>query len=256
MDAKIEVHDTREDAAVGLARRLAADIQAKPDLRMGLSVGRTSQATYQELVRLYHGPNGFSFRGVTAFASDEYLGLPAGDPRSTRYLLNYHLFNHVDIRKEHTHVPNGAAVDIEAECKAYDLFIQAYGGIDVLVLGLGYNGHVCLNEPGSLRSSRTRVVELTTSTLATVSGGERFRNLDETPAQAVTMGMATILEARKVYLIASGIGKADIVHRVMRGRAGPAVPATLLMDHPDLTILVDHDAAARLQASDAFRRQS
>jgi len=254
MDVKIEVHDTREDAALSLARCLAADIQAKPDLVLGLSAGRTSQAAYQELVRLFHGPDGFSFRKVTAFATDEYLGLPPGDPRTTRYLMNYHLFNHIDIRKEHTHVPNGAAADIEAECKAYDLFIQAYGGIDTLVLGLGYNGHVCLNEPGSSRSSRTRVVDLTPSTLVTVSGGERFRNLDETPAQAVTMGMATILEARKVYLIASGIGKGEIVHRVVRGRAGPAVPATLLMDHPNLTVMVDQDAATRLQASDSFKR--
>jgi glucosamine-6-phosphate deaminase len=256
MAVQIEVHDTREDAATALAGRLADDLREKPDLVLGLSAGRSSQAAYQELVRLYHGENGFSFRHAVAFASDEYLGLPAGDPRSTRYLLNYHLFNHVDIAKEHTFVPNGAAVDIEAECKAYDLLIQARGGIDVLVLGLGYNGHVCLNEPGSSRSSRTRLVELSASTLATVSGGERFRNLDETPSQAVTMGMATILEARKVYLIASGIGKAEIVHRVIRGRTGPSVPATLLVDHPDLTFVVDGDAANRLQASDTFRKQS
>lgn len=251
----IEVHDTREDAALSLAQALATDLNAKPDLVMGLSAGRTSQSTYQELVRLFHAHSGFSFRRSVVFASDEYLGLPAGDPRTTRYLLNYHLFNHIDIPKEHTFVPNGAAVDVDAECKAYDLLIQARGGIDVLVLGLGYNGHVCLNEPGSSRNSRTRVVDLTPSTLATVSGGERFRNLDETPAQAVTMGMATILDARKVYLIASGIGKAEIVHRVVRGRAGPSVPATLLMDHPNLTVLVDNDAASRLQASDTFIRK-
>lgn len=250
----IEVHSTREDAAEAVAQHLAADLAAKPDLLLGLSVGRTSQATYDALVRRYHGGNGFSLRRATAFATDEYLGLQPGDPRSTRYLLNYHLFNHVDIAKENTFVPNGAAVDIEAECKAYDLVLQARGGIDVLVLGLGYNGHVCLNEPGSSRTSRTRVVELTPSTLATVSGGERFRKLDETPSRAVTMGMATILEARKVYLIASGVGKAEIVHRVVRGRAGPAVPATLLMQHPNLTVFIDDDAASRLKDSDTFRK--
>lgn len=255
MTMAIEVHESREEAAAALARTLAAAITAKPDAVLGLSAGRTSHAAYAELVRLFHGQGGFSFRRVTTFNSDEYVGLPSGDPRSTRYMMNYHLFNHVDIPHEQTFVPNGAAKDMEAECKAFDLLIQARGGIDVLVLGLGYNGHVCLNEPGSPRGSHTRVVELTPSTLAAVSGGERFRNLHETPSKAVTMGMATILEARKVYLTATGIGKAEIVHRAVRGRAGPSVPATLLMDHPDLTVIVDQDAASRLQDSETWRQQ-
>jgi glucosamine-6-phosphate deaminase len=255
MTMAIEVHDSREEAAAGLARKLATTIAEQPDLVLGLSAGRTSHAAYADLVRLFHGEGGFSFRRVTTFNSDEYVGLPPGDPRSTRYMMNYHLFNHVDIPKEQTYVPNGAAKDIEAECKAFDLLIHARGGIDVLVLGLGYNGHVCLNEPGSPKGSHTRVVELTPSTLAAVSGGERFRNLDETPSKAVTMGMATILQARKVFLIATGIGKAEIVHRAVRGRAGPSVPATLLMDHHDLTVIIDQDAATRLQGSDTWHKK-
>lgn len=255
MTMAIEVHDSREEAAVALARKLAESIAAKPNIVLGLSAGRTSHSAYAELVRLFHGEGGFSFRRTTTFSTDEYVGLPPGDPRSTRYMMNYHLFNHVDIPHEQTFVPNGTAVDIEAECKAYDLLIQARGGMDVLVLGLGYNGHVCLNEPGSAKNSHTRVVDLTPSTLAAVSGGERFRNLDETPGKAVTMGMATILGARKVYLIATGIGKAEIVHRAVRGRAGPSVPATLLMAHPDLTVIIDQDAATRLQGSDTWQRQ-
>jgi len=255
MTMSIEVHESREEAAADLARKLAKSIKSKSDLVLGLSAGRTSHAAYAELVRLFHGEGGFSFRRVTTFNSDEYVGLPPGDPRSTRYMMNYHLFNHVDIAKEQTFVPNGAAKDVEAECKAFDLLIEARGGIDVLVLGLGYNGHVCLNEPGSHKGSHTRVVELTPSTLAAVSGGERFRNLDETPSKAITMGMATILQARKVYLIATGIGKSEIVHRAVRGKAGPSVPATLLMDHPDLTVIIDQDAATRLQGSDTWHKK-
>lgn len=246
---ELEVHDSRESAGAALGAKLATAVARKPDLVLGLSAGRTSFHAYGDLVARY-ARGGLTFRRVTTFACDEYLGLPPGDPRSSRYLLNYHLFNHIDLPKEQTYVPNGAAVDVEAECRAFDLLIEARGGVDVVVLGLGYNGHVALNEPGSSRTSPTRVVDLTPATLAAVSGGERFKNLDETPSKAITLGMARILEARKVLLIATGIGKAEIVHRMMRGRSGPAVPATLLMTHPDCTVIVDQDAVSRLNDSE------
>jgi len=239
--------ESREAAGIKLAGMLAESIAANPRLKLGLAAGRTSIYAYIELVRLFHGHGGFSCRKLTTFNTDEYVGLPPEDPRSTRYIMNYHLFRQMDLPSEQTFVPRGDAVDLEAEAKAYDLLIQASGGLDLAVLGLGHNGHVGLNEPGSTPRSRTRVVDLTPSTIAAVSGGERFKNLEETPSQAITMGMATILEAKRVLLIASGVDKADIVHRMVEGRAGPSVPATLLLAHPNLTVVIDQDAASQLQ---------
>jgi glucosamine-6-phosphate deaminase len=160
--------------------------------------------------------------------------------------MNFHLFRQVDIPLEQTYVPRGDVKDLEAECKAWDLLIDARGGLDAVVLGLGHNGHVGLNEPGSSPKSRMRVATLTPSTLAALSDGSRFKNLESTPPTAITMGMATILEAREVLLIATGLGKADALHKMVEGRSGPSVPASLLLNHPKLTVFADSDAASRL----------
>ncbi len=248
---RLHICDNRDSAGEKLAGIMAAAIRDNPRLRLGLACGNTSLACYNELVRLFHQQGGFSFRHVTTFNTDEFVGLAPSDPRSTRYIMNYHLFRQVDLPAEQTLVPRGDAADIEAECKAYDWLLQARGGLDLVVLGLGHNGHVGLNEPGSSPRSRTRVVELTPSTLAAVSGGERFRNLDETPSQAISMGLASILEAKRVIITAVGLGKADIVHRFVAGRAGPSVPATLLQSHPDLQVIIDQDAGARLDPDEA-----
>jgi glucosamine-6-phosphate deaminase len=237
---------TREDAGERLADVLAFAIGKNPHLKLGLSAGRTSILAYTGLVQRFHERGGFSFRHVTAFGTDEYVGLTPNDHRSTRYLMNFHLFRQVDIPREQTFVPRGDAKDLEAECKAWDMLIEARGGLDVVVLGLGHNGHVGLNEPGSSLKSRMRVVTLTPSTLAALSDGSRFRNLESTPQTAITMGMATILEAREVLLIATGLGKADALHKMVEGRSGPSVPASLLLNHPKLTVFADRDAASRL----------
>jgi glucosamine-6-phosphate deaminase len=238
--------DTREHAGERLADTLAAGIAKNPHLKLGLSAGRTSILAYIGLVQRFHERGGFSFRNVTAFGTDEYVGLSPFDHRSTRYLMNYHLFKQVDMPGEQTFVPRGDAKDLDAECRAWDLLIEARGGLDLVVLGLGHNGHVGLNEPGSSPKSRMRLVTLTPSTLAALSDGSRFSNLESTPQTAITMGMATILEAREVLLIATGLGKADALHRMVEGRSGPSVPASLLLTHPKLTVFADSDAASRL----------
>ena len=161
--------------------------------------------------------------------------------------MNTNFFEHVDIALDNTHVPKGDSKDIEAECKAYDYAIASHGGLDLVVLGLGYNGHVGFNEPGSTVKSRTRVVQFTDSTLAALSDGDRFRSLQETPDSAITIGMSTILAARHVLLIATGIGKADAVHKMIEGKMGPSFPASLLLKHHNLTIIVDRYAADKLQ---------
>ncbi|MCS6969713.1 MAG: glucosamine-6-phosphate deaminase [Planctomycetota bacterium] len=238
---RLIVCNDREDAASRLADLLAEALIAQPAINLGLSAGTTSVLAYIQLVRRFHA-GGFSFRQATTFNTDEYIGLKPTDHRSTRYVMNANLFYLVDIPREQTFVPRGDVSDLEAECKAFDLLIAARGGLDLVVLGLGHNGHVGLNEPGSSPRSRTRVVQLTASTLAAVSSGERFRSVDEVPPQAISMGMAQILEARRVLLIATGLGKAEAVSRMLTARASPGVPASLLTGHPDCVLIADHAA--------------
>lgn len=250
---KLLVTESREAAGVLLADRLVEAITANPRLVLGLSAGQTSQLAYHELVCRWHEQGDFSFRHCIFFSTDEYVGLAPGDRRSTRTMLNHHLFSQVDVAREQTYVPRGDAADLDLECKVFDLLLQARGGLDLVVLGLGHNGHVGLNEPGSSARSRTRLVELTPSTVAAISGGERFRNLAQTPSQAISMGLSTILEARRVLIIATGIGKAEAVQRMLEGRVGPGVPASLLMDHADLTLVADREAVSMLAPSTLSR---
>jgi glucosamine-6-phosphate deaminase len=243
---KLIVCKDRDEGAEMLAVMLADALAAKPALRLGLSAGSTSLLAYSHLVRRYHKHGGFSFRKAATFNTDEYVGLPPEDHRSTRHLMNAHLFYQVDIPREQTFVPRGDTIDLDAECRAFDLLIEARGGLDLVVLGLGHNGHVGLNEPGSLPKSRTRVVDLTPSTVAAISGGERFRSLDETPSQAISMGMSQILDARRVLVLATGIGKAESVARMVTGKVGPGMPATMLIGHRDLILVVDNSAVSQL----------
>jgi len=243
---KLVVTDSREAAGEHIASLLARAIADQPRLVLGLSCGMTSMVAYRELVSQFHERGGFSFRHVVTFSTDEYVGLSPADRRSTRAMMNYHLLRQVDIPREHTYVPRGDAADLDLECRAYDLLIQARGGLGLVVLGLGHNGHVGLNEPGSSARSRTRIVDLTPSTLAAISGGERFRNLQETPSQALSMGMATILDARELLIVATGLGKAEALDRMVTGRVGPGMPASLLTGHEHLTVVADHDACSKL----------
>lgn len=243
---KLVVCQDRDEAAERLAVMLATTLAAKPSLRLGLSAGSTSLLGYSHLVRRFHKQGGFSLRKVCTFNTDEYVGLPPEDHRSTRYLMNSHLFYQVDLPREQSFVPRGDAIDLDAECRAFDLLIEARGGLDLVVLGLGHNGHVGLNEPGSSPKSRTRLVDLTPSTVAAISGGERFRSIDETPSQAISMGMSQILDARQILVIATGIGKAEAVHRMVEGRVGPGMPASLLTGHRDVTVVVDQVALEKV----------
>jgi glucosamine-6-phosphate deaminase len=243
---KLTVCRDRDEAAAQVADLLVGAVRKDPHLRLGLSAGSTSLIAYSEVVRRFHQDGGFSFRWVSTFNTDEYVGLKPNDPRSTRFLMNSSLFWQIDLPLCQTHVPRGDSRDLDAECQAYDLLIQARGGINLVVLGLGHNGHVGLNEPGSSPKSRTRLVDLTPSTLAAISGGERFKHLDETPGQAVAMGMATILESERVILVATGVGKADALQKMLEGRPGPTHPASLLIGHKNLVVIADRDAAMKL----------
>ncbi len=240
----------RMRAATLLADIIEQAVKDQPRLVLGLASGATSGRAYWDLVSRYCRGIDLSFRFVTTFNTDEFIGVAPEDPRSARYFMNQHLFSQIDIRRENTFVPRGDCVDINAECAAYEHLITARGGLDLVVLGLGHNGHVGFNEPGSTVKSLTRPVEFTPSTLAGLSDGQRFASLSETPQGAITMGIGTIMAARRVLLIATGIGKAQAVAKVFGRRPGPAVPASQLLSHPECTVIVDQDAASGIRRDD------
>lgn len=246
---KLLICDTPEEAGLRLADIIERSLCEKPDINLGLATGASSTRAYSELVRRYHRRRDLTFRYCNTFNTDEFVGLFPGDEHSTRFHMNYHLFNQVDVHLENTFVMRGDAFDIETECRAYEYLIRARGGLDLVVLGLGHNGHVGFNEPGSSIKSRTRPIELTESTLAALSDGERFRSLRETPKAALGIGLATIRESRRIVLIATGIGKADAMHRLLDCKASPQVPASQLRDHDDYLVIADHAAVSRVHSS-------
>ena len=175
-------------AAARVADSIEAVLRRNPRIGVWLACGRSSAAAYRELVRRHHASIDLTFRYATTFNLDEFIGVPPEDLRSSRYFMNQHLFAQVDIARENTHVMRGDCVDPHLETQAYDALIAARGGLDLTVLGLGCNGHIGFNEPGTKIRSRTRVSDVTPSTIAALSGGSRFATIDEVPKQALTIG--------------------------------------------------------------------
>jgi glucosamine-6-phosphate deaminase len=233
-------------AAVALraATRMTELIRRSPDCVLGLATGATPLALYAELVRR-HREEGLSFSRLVTFNLDEYIGLQPHHPESYTAYMRQHLFDHVDIDPANTHVPNGRAQDLQLACESYEEAIRDAGGIDLQVLGIGSNGHIGFNEPGSSLGSRTRVKTLTRETAAANAPSQE--DPDELPRVAITMGVGTILEARSCLLLALGEGKAPAIRDTVEGPITAQVPASALQLHRDVTILVDEGAASRLQ---------
>lgn len=230
--------------------RLAADflaraINRKPDIVLGLATGGTPVGMYRELVRM-HREEGVDFSRVTSFNLDEYVGLPPGHPQSYRTYMQENLFGQVNMDQTRTHLPRGDAQDLAAECERYEREIARAGGIDIQVLGIGRNGHIGFNEPGSAADTTTRVVELTRSTVE--ANARYFDAPEQVPTQAVSMGIKTILGAKRILLLAHGPSKAEAVQRMLEGEITPELPASLLRHHPDVTVIVDREAASLLSA--------
>lgn len=240
---EVLIFETYEDMSKYAARMIAERIKAKPNLVLGLATGSTPIGTYQELIRL-HKEEGLDFSQVVTFNLDEYLGLPGDHEQSYRYFMDTNLFNHININKANTHVPDGTAEDPEAFCRQYEEAIKAAGGIDFQVLGIGANGHIAFNEPGSPRDSRTRVVDLDEQTIK--DNSRFFASIDEVPRKAISMGMATILEAKEIVLLANKANKADAIAKAVEGPVTEQVPASLLQEHPKTTFLVEKEAASKL----------
>ena len=225
------------------AKIFAKAIREKPDTVLGLATGGTPVGLYKELIRMQKD-DGLDFSRVRSFNLDEYLGLSGDHPQSYRYFMNTNLFNHIDINKANTHVPDGKAEDTLDSYRKYEEDIKQAGGIDLQLLGIGGNGHIAFNEPGSRSDSRTRVVDLTEKTIK--DNARFFEDESQVPKKAVTMGIGTILETKKIVLLATGSSKIDALVKTVKGSVSSDVPASFLQNHPDCTFITDKEAASSL----------
>jgi len=242
---KLQICDTPEAVAVAAATAFADLIRARPEAVIGLATGSTPEATYAELASI-HKKDGLSLAGVTSFNLDEYWGLGGDHEQSYRYFMNDRLFRHVDILPWNTHVLNGRARFPELACRSFEDQILAVGGVDLWLLGIGGNGHIAFNEPGSPVDSRTRLVSLTQETIESNSDGRFFSDPSEVPRCALSAGIGTIREARALILLATGAKKADAIAAAVEGPFSPDCPSSLLQDHPDCTFIIDAAAASKL----------
>lgn len=232
------------------ARFVVELLRKKPDCVLGLATGSTPLGMYAELIR-QHRDEGLSFARVVTFNLDEYVGLTAAHPQSYRAFMQQHLFDHIDIDRRNTHVPDGRALDFESHCEQYEKQIRDSGGIDLQVLGIGSDGHIAFNEPGSSLGSRTRLKTLAPETIcdnARFFGGE-----ENVPRLAITMGVGTILESRRCLLLATGPAKAQAIQATVEGPVTAQVTASALQLHRDVIVVVDNHAAGWLARRDYYQ---
>ena len=231
-----------EEIAVAAADMYESLLGVKPDAVLGFATGSTPLPLYAELTRRFEEGR-MSFRRVTSFNLDEYVGLAPTHDQSYRYFMNTNLFNNIDINPEAVHVPSGLDT-ADDTLAAYDAAIQAAGGIDLQLLGIGCNGHIGFNEPGTPLDSLTHVVELTENTREV--NARFFASLDDVPTHAATMGIKTVMNARQLVLIATGASKAKALYDTVCGPVTPEVPASVLQLHPSAYIFADEEAASLL----------
>ena len=230
-----------KEMSILAANCISAQVIAKPDSILGLATGSTPIGTYEELVRRYQNEL-LDFKHIVSINLDEYRNLEKEHPQSYHYFMNDHLFSKVNIKLENTFVPDGSEPDMKKACEQYDEVIDSYHGIDLQLLGLGNNGHIGFNEPADSFCQTTPCVDLTESTIE--ANARFFETKSEVPTQAYTMGIKTIMQAKKVVLVVSGAGKAEIVKKAFFGPVTPQVPASILQFHPDFTLIGDADAFA------------
>ncbi len=227
------------DVSRKAANIVSAQVIMKPRAVLGLATGSSPVGMYKQLVEWYNKGD-IDFSQVTSVNLDEYKGLDPENDQSYRYFMNTNLFNHVNIDKSKTHVPNGMELDEEKACADYNALIQEVGGIDIQVLGIGGNGHIGFNEPDDNFLSATHCVELTPATIE--ANARFFETIDEVPKKAYTMGIKNIMLANKILLIATGTAKADALYQAFYGPITPNVPASILQLHHDVTIVADAEA--------------
>ena len=228
------VVDSYKELSRKAAQIIASVVTLKPDCVLGLATGSSPVGTYDRLTEMYENGE-LDFSRVTSVNLDEYVGLDGTNDQSYRYFMNKHLFDRVNIDKSRTFVPNGLAADPAAEGLAYDEHIKSLGGIDIQLLGIGLDGHIGFNEPDSFFTKETHLVKLHESTIE--ANSRFFASRDEVPTTAITMGMGSIMQAKRVLLIANGAKKKEIMEKAFFGPITPEVPASILQMHPDVTVI-------------------
>jgi glucosamine-6-phosphate deaminase len=233
---KFQTNQELNEAAAGIIVGL---VQTNPRAVLGLATGSTPVGIYEELVRAYQKKL-VSFRHVTTFNLDEYVGIPEDHPQSYRYYMAEHLYELIDIPADHAHIPDGNAIDLIAECSRYNELLEEAQQIDLQILGLGHNGHIGFNEPDHTLICETHVVALREETRT--ANARFFSALDQVPSRAITMGVGTILKAKMILLVVRGAEKADTVYRALTDPITTSCPASLLQTHPQLVVLLDAEA--------------
>jgi glucosamine-6-phosphate deaminase len=249
---EVIIQSDRQAASVLAARRVAALVRRKPDAVLGLATGSTPLALYAELIRL-HREEGLDFQHVTTFNLDEYVGLKPTHPSSYHHFMWENLFNHINVSAARVFLPSGL-VDggaIEEHCRQYEEEIRRAGGIDLQVLGIGSDGHIGFNEPGSSLASRTRIKTLTARTRE--DNAPNFSTPDEVPFHVITMGVGTIMDSREVCLLAFGGGKATALAGAVEGPVTASLPASILQLHPVAKVFTDEAAAGKLARTEYYR---
>lgn len=240
---------TAEAASLRAADMITEAVRKRPKTVLGLATGSTPTLLYKALIQAHR--DGLDFSRVRTFNLDEYHGLAPDHPQSYRRFMEEQLFNHLNLDLANTHVPDGLAKDVAAHCAAYEAEIKAAGGIDIQVLGIGSNGHIGFNEPASSLVSRTRLVALTQQTIS--DNARFFDAADEVPRHAISMGIGTILEAKRCIMLCFGEHKAKAVRAAIEGGVSQFTPASALQMHPDTTVFLDEAAAADLELKEYYR---
>jgi glucosamine-6-phosphate deaminase len=226
------------------AAKIVADrLRKKPNLVLGLATGSTPLGLYKELIRM-HKEEGLDFSKVTTFNLDEYIGLPPEHDQSYHYFMWESFFKHINIEPRFIHIPMGMAKDVDAFCQWYEQRMKEFGGVDLQILGIGGNGHIAFNEPGSSLGSRTRIKTLTGTTR--MDNARFFKNSAEVPKYAITMGVGTIMDAKEIILLANKAGKADAIKAAVEGPITAMCPASIIQLHQTAFVIVDKDASTKL----------
>ncbi|MDJ1121601.1 glucosamine-6-phosphate deaminase [Olsenella sp. YH-ols2217] len=233
-----------DDMSRKVANLISAQVILKPKSVLGLATGTTPIGAYKQLIDWYHKGD-VDFAEVSTYNLDEYRGLSGDDPQSYRYFMNHQFFDHIDIDKDNTHVPDGTDLDVEHACKSYDQLVKDAGYVDLQLLGIGRNGHIGFNEPADAFSKGTQCVDLTPSTIE--ANSRLFDNPDDVPRQAYTMGVQTIMQARMIVVAATGADKAQAVHDMIEGAVTPQCPASILQLHTNCWVVADAEALSLCQ---------
>jgi|SRR5690554_1345443 len=240
---KIIIVQDYQELSERASQIIIALIENKPDATLGLATGSTPLGLYKVLIDKYDN-NVVSFASIKTFNLDEYCGLPQEHPQSYYSFMHRHLFNHIDIMEKNINIPKGIGNDLTALCQEYNDKLSA-STIDLQILGIGSNGHIGFNEPGTPFDQETFVVELTSETR---EANKRFFNsIDEVPQHAITMGIKNIIAAKKIILLASGIVKANAIRKLIFGKITEKFPASALKQHPDVTVIIDREAASLIK---------